>query len=182
MAQLVKNIASPHQHSLGHDTVSFLFSVSVVVLSAVCGYGLALLFLPANGVLSISPAAPYAGCVLPAEYILRASELCWPVLIETAIVWISAYVDFEKPLLAVIFSLHGLSVGGSLCAVLLAAERSRIVFLPLAYAAITAVLLVFTRFLRRDVGRVPLSQSAVYALLAGGVACTVALAATFLLS
>lgn len=182
MAQFVKNIVQPYRCRLGHDTVSFLSSVFVVIISAFCGYGLAFLFIPAGDALTLMSTDPYAGCILPVEYALRAAEMCRPVLMETAVVWISAYVDFEKPLLAAVFSMRGISLGISLYAVMLAAESSPLAFLPLAYAAITAVFLIFTRHLRRDVGRVPLTESIVFALLAGGVASAITLVATLLLS
>ncbi len=181
MTQCEKNAASSFRHRLGYDTAAFLSSVFVVILSALCGYGLAFQLLSAD-MLSVSCTDPYAGCAGAAEYVLRAASLCRPVLIETAAVWLSAYVDFERPLLIAVFSLRGLSLGIALCAVVLSAERTVLAFFPLAYAAITAVFLILTRHLRRDVGRVPLSQSVVYALLAGGIASVITILATFFLS
>ncbi len=163
---------------LGHDTASFLFSVFVVIVSAFAGYGLAFLFLTSGGSLVLGVANPYAGCSLFADYVLRCAELCRTVLLETAAVWVSTYVDFEKPLLAVIFAVRGSSLGAGICAVTLAADFAELLFLPLACATVTAVFLVLTRYLRRENGRVPLSQSVVYALLAGGIASALTIGST----
>lgn len=179
LTRLGENIAEPHPQRLGYDTISFLSSVFVVILTAFCGYGLARLFFP-SGVL-LTSTDPYAGCMLPIEYIFRSGELCRPVLLETAVVWISAYVDFEKPLLFAFFSLRGLSVGVSMYTAFLSFERSGFLFFPLSYMAVTAVFLIFTRCLRQDVGRVPLSQSVVYALIAGGVASAITLVSALFL-
>lgn len=166
--------------SLRHDTASFLFSAFVVILSAFAGYGLAFLLFSSGGTLSLLPVSPFSGCSTFGEYSLRAAKICRPVLLETAAVFLCAYVDFEKVLLAVVFSLRGLSLGAALYAVTLIPDFSALLFLPLVYAGVTSVFMLLTRFVRRGCGNVPLPQATVYMLLTGGIVSAATLLTTLL--
>lgn len=170
----------PLPRRLGHDTASFFLAVLSLICAAFAGYGAAaLLIFPETGFL-LSGTDPYAGCQIPAEYVVRCAELCLPVLLQTVLVWISAYVVFERTMLTSLFSLHGLSVGSAIYAVIRMENSSRLAYLLLADAAIIAVHLILTRAVRRDSGRVPFSESLIYMLTAAGAASAIKIAASLL--
>lgn len=162
-------------HRLGRDTASFLLSLIFVLLGAAFGYGIALLSFRDTVSLILTPADAYAGCQLPAEYAVRAAALTRPLLLETALMWISAYVSFEKPLLALLFGQRGFSIGAAVCTLASGTNTPLSALIPFAYTIITAIFLILTRCIRKEERTAPLSETAVYALIAGGIACAVLL-------
>lgn len=155
----------------------FAFSLSLLI-GVACGE---ILYTYTADTLSVTTAAPYAGCDLFPEYCARAAQLCQSTVFQLALVWLSAYVRFDKILLAAVFASRGCAFGMAfrLCA-LLQAEHAAVLYTA-AYACITVVFLMLVFHLRTDKEVRPIADSFTAMMIAGGVCCAIVILSTFLL-
>ena len=114
---------------------------------------------------------PYAGCDLPVEYCVRAARLCLSTIGQLLLVWAAAYVQFEKPMLTLLFGMRGLCLGMALRLCLYAAAPAG-VWLCIGIHTLTSLIFLSLIFhIRTSDGIRPMPDSLTAMLIAGGFAC-----------
>ncbi len=154
---------------LGKDTSAFFCALASLVLGALAGYFFSLITGAFEHPLVLSAVRLYKDCVRPLEYALCAAKLSAPILIETAVLWLGAYVSFEKPFLLLFFAFRGIFLGAALTALMTLETPSPLSWLLLSNVVITASLLILTRAIRNGDGTLPMHESVIYALTSAGV-------------
>lgn len=146
-----------------------LLAVTATAISGVAGYYLAgLLF---DGVVSRITAHelnPYVGCLLPVEYLSRAVQLCRPVLLQVFLLWIAPYTKFDGILSASVFIERGISLGLALKFCTADTAGLSLTLLPLFYALVTAILILFVYSLSDSRTARPVRDTFVHFLIASG--------------
>ncbi len=161
------------------DTAVFLLCVTVFLLAAALGYGVSALSFSEGDVFLLSPTDSYAGCHLPIEYVQRASLLCRPIFLESFLLLFFAYVKFGKALTSFFFLYRGIVFGVSVNVCLQTEAAGKTFILPIIYAVVTTIYLIFARALRHENGICAASETCVCALIACGAAASVQLLISF---
>lgn len=157
-------------YRLGRDVSAFIYALFVTLIFAFWGYAAVLLIFSQGSTVSLLLVDPYAGCRDLPDYAIRAAVLCRPILWQAAILWLSAYTQFEKALLTLVFSIRGLSLGIAVYLLLLSPAAREFAFLPVAYTAVTAVFLLLTSVIHTETGARSAGESFIMALVAAGAA------------
>jgi len=165
-----------------HAFVCTMISVFAFAASVAPGVFLAdILTETTEGTLSVSPVVPYAGCDLPPEFCVRAAQFCLPTVLQLMLIWLCAYVRFEKPLLAVLFAARGISFGMAfrLCVLLSAPPAAYIA--ACVHAAISVLFLFLVFHIRTDNGIRPAADSVTAMMITGGFCCAPIILTTLIL-
>ena len=174
-------MAVPNKRHFPHSFVCAMIAVFAFAASIVPGVEIGSLIAENTaGTLGIERILPYAGCDLAPEYCVRAASLCVPTLVYLALIWLCAYVRFEKPLLALLFAMRGITLGAAvrLC-VLLSAPGT--VFLALGiHALITLILLTLVFRIRTSCGLLGAADSLTAMMITGGLCCTAIILTTLI--
>ena len=176
MSQSAISVERKHpEYLLRRDAASFLFSLCITVVAGLLGYVFAPLITPRGYALSLLSSQTYIDCETAADAALRFSVLFRPMLMHTVLVWLSAYVQFEKVLSGFVFAARGLSLGFALHILCLAKDAVQFAPLAVAYTAVTVILLLLMRWIRKDSGARPATESFVFTLIAAGAAACISL-------
>ena len=124
---------------------------------------------------------PYTGCDLAAEYAIRAAFLCRTTLIQTALVWLSGYVCFEKLLLVLLFGSRGLALGIALRLISTVHAPGQTWILAGLFGLVCIILIMQTYFMRVKNCVRPLSETFTHLLISSGFSCAVIILSSFLL-
>ncbi len=165
---------------LRRDTAAFLFALCITVLTALVGYSSVPLITPDGCSVSLLPVNLYADCETVTAVILRFTVLSRPILVQTALVWLSAYVHFEKALSGFMFAVRGVSLGVAIHVLFDLPDSAAFAPLVVAYTAITVILLLLVRCIRKESGARPAGESFICALIAAGAALCVCIAVSLL--
>lgn len=153
---------------------AFLVAILTLILTGsgiVCSYFLSpCLFDTTSMSLSIQRIHPYAACDFLVDYALCAVTLCRSILVEALILWLAPYTKLDIPLTSAVFLSRGLSLGVALYICRSTAADASIYILPLLYAVITAVFILFSYSLRRSDTTRPVRETCVHFLIASGFA------------
>ena len=159
-----------------------LFSLAVTILSAVGGYYLACFLCGGTSFsLSVQSIDPYSGCDLFPEYAVRAARLCRPILLHATVLWLSPYTKFDMPLTSAIFIDRGISLGLSIRFCTAVTANTSLSLLPLLYALITSILILFAYSLRTAQTVRPFRDTYVNYLIASGFAFTLYIVSPWIL-
>jgi len=151
---------------------TLLLPILFFFLSVLAGSVAASYFLTAYAdTVQVVPLNIYALCDLPLEFVLHACQLCLGTVVQVLIVWISAYVLFEAPLLCCVFLWRGLSFGCLFKLLLTSGAGSELFSAPILHAVITAILLLFSCHIRKESSPCTVSEAFVCALITGGICC-----------
>ena len=120
--------------------------------------------------LSVQRIHPYAACDFLADYAMCAVTLCRSLLIEALIIWLAPYTKLDIPLTSAVFLSRGISLGVAIYICRSTGADASIYILPLFYAVITAVFILFSYSLRRSDTTRPVRETSVHFLIASGFA------------
>ncbi len=153
---------------------AFLVAILTLILTGsgiVCSYLLfPCLFDTTSMSLSIQSIHPYETCDFLVDYALCAVTLCRSILVEALILWLAPYTKLDIPLTSAVFLSRGLSLGVALYICRSTGADASIYVLPLLYAVITAVFILFSYSLRRFDSTRPVRETCVHFLIASGFA------------
>lgn len=165
-----------HSSSIANTPLDRAFLVAVLTLiltgcGVVCSYILAPWLLDDSDIsLSIQRIHPYAACDFFVDYAMCAVTLCRSLLVEALILWLAPYTKLDIPLTSAVFLSRGISLGAALYICRCTAADASIYVLPLLYAVITAVFILFSYSLRRADTTRPVRETCVHFLIASGLA------------
>lgn len=170
----MKRISPTTNAPLDRAFLTAILTLTVTILGVVSGYFIpSLLFNSTAWVLKVQRIQPYAFCDFFAEYAVCAASLCRSVLIESLILWLAPYTKFDIPLTSTVFLSRGLSLGIALSICRSMAANASLFILPILYAVITAIFVLFSYSLRRTGGTRPVHESSIHFLIASGLAFAV---------
>ena len=170
----MKRISPISNAPLDRAFLTALLTLAVTVLGVITGYFIPpLLFDGTSWFLEVQRIRPYARCDFFAEYAVCAASLCRSVLIESLVLWLAPYTKFDIPLTSAVFLSRGLSLGVALSICRRIAADASVFVLPILYAVITAVFVLFSYSLRRTSGARPVRETCIHFLIASGFAFAV---------
>ncbi|MBQ7939585.1 MAG: hypothetical protein IJ281_04325 [Clostridia bacterium] len=161
---------------------SAMFVLAVTALAVVSGFYLAKLLYGSTLLqLHIQSLDPYAGCDFFTEYAMCAARLCRPLLLQALILWLAPYTAFDLPLALAVFLARGISLGSALYICRMTTGNIHMLSLPVLYAVISAIFVIFSYSLRDHHCIRPLRETSVHFLIAAGFALSIQILSPFIL-
>ncbi len=167
------------ENRLSRNIIVPFIAITSVIIFALLGFLIVPGAFPEGSAFQLEKIDVYAGCDLPAEYIMRAAALCQPVFLLTGLLFVSGYVMFERFFISVFFAVQGAAFGIVLHLSSLADPKTALHWITL-HTLLILVFVAFTAVCRTSKGAIPPQDAFIYALITAGIASMILIIASIL--